>query len=82
MFLFALLLAATPTADEIIARHIEARGGAQKLAALQSVKVTGSGSKVTVASDLKAVTGALAAFALFGQRATQTFETVGKELGK
>src|SRR5437764_4146174 len=34
--------AATPmTVDEIVARHLEARGGAQKLAAVQNLKVSG-----------------------------------------
>src|SRR5882724_10520068 len=40
----ALSAAATPqplTVDEIVARYVEARGGAEKLAALQTLKVTG-----------------------------------------
>ena len=39
----ALSAAATPplTADEIVARHLEARGGAARLATLQSLKITG-----------------------------------------
>src|SRR2546428_6400284 len=40
----ALSAAATPqplTVDEIVARYVEARGGADKLAALQTLKVTG-----------------------------------------
>src|SRR2546430_15242612 len=38
----ALSAAASPlTVDEIVARHTEARGGAQKLAALQSLKISG-----------------------------------------
>src|SRR5207245_11205139 len=38
----ALSAATSPiTIDEIVARHIEARGGAQKLAALQSLKISG-----------------------------------------
>ena len=38
----AMSAAATPmTVDEIVARHLEARGGAQKLAAVQNLKVSG-----------------------------------------
>src|SRR5438874_1449603 len=38
----AMSAAATPmTVDEIVARHLEARGGAQKLAAVQNIKVSG-----------------------------------------
>src|SRR6266480_3837051 len=38
----AMSAAATPmTVDEIAARHLEARGGAQKLAAVQNLKVSG-----------------------------------------
>ena len=40
----ALSAAATPpplTVDEIVARYVEARGGADKIAALQTLKVTG-----------------------------------------
>src|SRR6266403_3766853 len=42
----ALSAAATPqplTVDEIVARYVEARGGAEKLAAPQTLKVTGRG---------------------------------------
>ena len=46
MFLLALVLAAAPsqktlTADEIVARHVEARGGAAKLEALKSLRIDG-----------------------------------------
>src|SRR5258708_22282800 len=43
MFLLALVLAATHplTADEIVARHVAARGGAAKLEALQSLRLDG-----------------------------------------
>src|SRR3989454_11436854 len=38
----AMSAAVTPvTVDEIVARHLEARGGAQKLAAVQNLKVSG-----------------------------------------
>jgi photosystem II stability/assembly factor-like uncharacterized protein len=38
----AMSAAATPmTVDEIVARHLEARGGAQRLAAVQNLKVSG-----------------------------------------
>lgn len=47
---------------------------------LESVKVTSSGSKLTLTSDLKAATSSLIAITIMGQRATQTFDTVGKEL--
>src|SRR3954451_14027515 len=30
-----------PTVDEVVSRHAEARGGAQKLAALQNLRVSG-----------------------------------------
>src|SRR5436190_23395542 len=43
MLLLALLLAAAPqlTADEIVARHVEARGGAARLKAIQSLRLEG-----------------------------------------
>src|SRR5438105_11173648 len=47
MLLLALLLAASPsqtkplTADEIVARHVEARGGAAKLKAIRSLRLEG-----------------------------------------
>ncbi len=42
MFLLALALAAAPlTAPQIIAKHVEARGGAAKLAAVQSLRFDG-----------------------------------------
>jgi photosystem II stability/assembly factor-like uncharacterized protein len=43
MFLLALVLAATQplTADEIVARHVAARGGSAKLEALQSLRLDG-----------------------------------------
>ena len=38
----ALSAAVSPlTVDEIVARHTEARGGAQRLAALQNLKISG-----------------------------------------
>src|ERR1700674_402579 len=45
MLLLALILAATQplTADEIVARHVAARGGAAKLEALQSLRLDGKG---------------------------------------
>ncbi|MCA1829459.1 MAG: WD40/YVTN/BNR-like repeat-containing protein [Myxococcales bacterium] len=43
MFLLALVLAAAPqlTADQIVARYVEARGGAAKLKAVQSLRLDG-----------------------------------------
>src|SRR2546421_12976096 len=42
MVLLALLVALTPlNLDQILARNLEARGGAQKLAALQSLELHG-----------------------------------------
>src|SRR3982751_4321413 len=42
MLALALLLAATPlTADQIVARHVTARGGPEKLAAIQSLRLDG-----------------------------------------
>ena len=37
----ALAAAADPTLDEIVARHVAARGGREKMQAIQSLKVTG-----------------------------------------
>ena len=54
----ALSAAASPlTVDEIVARHTEARGGAQKLTALQSLKISGKvffggGDDFTVTAEL------------------------------
>ena len=43
MFLLALVLAAAPSLnlDQILARHLEARGGAEKLKAIQSLRIGG-----------------------------------------
>ena len=47
MVVLALLLLAAPdaapqlTVDQIVARHVQARGGAQALASLQSLRLTG-----------------------------------------
>jgi hypothetical protein len=49
---------------------------------LGALKVTNSGSKLTATSDLKVLAPALIAITMVGQRTNQTFEQVGKELGK
>src|SRR5438067_10248639 len=57
----AVSAAANPiTVDEIVGRHIEARGGAQKLAALQTLKISGKvffggGDDFTVTADFAQV---------------------------
>lgn len=51
--LFAASGAAAQTLDEIVARHIEARGGAEKLKAIQSVRFTRT--VATPFADLKVV---------------------------
>ena len=57
----ALSAAASPlTVDEIVARHTDARGGAQKLAALQSLKISGKvffggGDDLTVTAEFAQV---------------------------
>ena len=53
----AMSAAATPmTVDEIVARHLEARGGAQKLAAVQNLKVSGKaffgGDDFTITAEI------------------------------
>src|SRR5437667_6718429 len=56
----AMSAAATPmTVDEIVARHLEARGGAEKLAAVQNLKVSGKaffrGDDFTVTAEFAQV---------------------------
>jgi len=56
LFAVALSAATQPlTLDQIVARHVEARGGAKNLAAVQSLKVTGkvifSGDNFSVTAD-------------------------------
>lgn len=45
------LQATTQTADDIVAKHVEARGGLEKLKAVQSVRMTG---RITIGPEMEA----------------------------
>lgn len=78
----ALALAATAaaqTADEIVAKHVAARGGAEKLRAIKSVRMTGrielgGGLTAPVVMELKRPAFARLEFTIQGMTGTQAYD--------
>jgi outer membrane lipoprotein-sorting protein len=74
----ALAAGETPTAEELVAKNLQARGGLEKIRAVQSMRMTGSmrlgPEKLPTVLELKRPSKARWEFTLEGQTAVQAFD--------